>query len=82
MYVRLLRLGDDLRRRHDLSSVRFVASTGAPCAADVKRRMIDWWGPVIHESYAASELGWITHIDSHEALRGPARPAGRCRGWS
>ena len=33
--------------------------------------MIDWWGPVIHESYAASELGWVTHIDSHEALRKP-----------
>jgi long-chain acyl-CoA synthetase len=33
--------------------------------------MIDWWGPVIHESYAASELGWITHIDSEEALRKP-----------
>jgi long-chain acyl-CoA synthetase len=33
--------------------------------------MIDWWGPVIHESYAASELGWVTHIDSQEALRKP-----------
>jgi long-chain acyl-CoA synthetase len=76
MYVRLLRLGDDVRRRHDLSSVRFVASAGAPCAADVKRQMIDWWGPVIHESYAASELGWISHIDSHAALRRPGS-AGR-----
>ena len=44
--------------------------------------MIDWWGPVFHEAYAASELGWISHIDSHEALRGPARPAGRCRACS
>ncbi len=76
MYVRLLRLGDDVRRRHDLSSVRFVASSGSPCAADVKRRMIDWWGPVFHEAYAASELGWISHIDSHEALQRPGS-AGR-----
>ena len=76
MYVRLLRLGDEVRRRHDLSSVRFVASSGSPCAADVKRRMIDWWGPVFHEAYAASELGWISHIDSHEALQRPGS-AGR-----
>ena len=33
--------------------------------------MIDWWGPVIHEAYAASELGWVTHIDSDEARRKP-----------
>jgi acyl-coenzyme A synthetase/AMP-(fatty) acid ligase len=76
MYVRLLRLGEDVRRRYDLSSVRFVASSGSPCAADVKRRMIDWWGPVFHEAYAASELGWISHIDSHEALQRPGS-AGR-----
>jgi len=76
MYVRLLRLGEDVRRRYDLSSVRFVASSGSPCAAEVKRRMIDWWGPVFHEAYAASELGWISHIDSHEALQRPGS-AGR-----
>jgi long-chain acyl-CoA synthetase len=76
MYVRLLRLGEDERRRHDLSSVKFVASTGSPCAADVKRQMIDWWGPVFHETYAASELGWISHIDSHGSLRRPGS-AGR-----
>ncbi|HZJ72018.1 MAG TPA: AMP-binding protein, partial [Planctomycetota bacterium] len=71
MYVRLLRLGEDVRRRYDLSSVRFVASSGSPCAAEVKRGMIDWWGPVFHEAYAASELGWISHIDSHQALQRP-----------
>ena len=76
MYVRLLRLREDVRRRYDLSSVRFVASSGSPCAADVKRRMIDWWGPVFHEAYAASELGWVSHIDSHEALQRPGS-AGR-----
>ena len=76
MFVRLLRLADDERRRFDLRSVSFVASTGSPCAADVKRQMIDWWGPVFHESYAASELGWISHIDSHESLQRPGS-AGR-----
>ena len=71
MYVRLLGLPEAVRRRHDLSSVRFVASTGSPCPPEVKRRMIDWWGPVFHEAYAASELGWVTHIDSAGSLRKP-----------
>ena len=76
MYVRLLALPDDLRAASDVGSMRFVASTGSPCPPDVKRRMIDWWGPVFHEAYAASELGYITHIDSADALRKPGS-AGR-----
>ncbi len=76
MFVRLLRLPDETRRRYDLSSVRFVASTGAACPPDVKRAMIDWWGEVIYESYASSELGYVTVISSAEALRKPGS-AGR-----
>lgn len=71
MYRRLLQLPDDVKRRYDVSSLRFVASTGAPCPMTVKRDMIAWFGPVIHESYAASELGYITHIDSEESMRKP-----------
>lgn len=71
MFSRLLRLPPEVRARYDLRSLRFVASTGAPCPIDVKLEMIKWFGPVIHECYAASELGWITHIDSEEALRKP-----------
>jgi len=76
MYVRLLRLPEDVRKKYDLSSVKFVASTGAPCAPDVKRAMIDWWGHVINESYAASELGYVTAISSAEARLKPGS-AGR-----
>jgi long-chain acyl-CoA synthetase len=79
MYVRLLRLPEETRRRYDVSSIRFVASTGSPCPAEVKRAMIDWWGPRFHEAYAASELGYVTMISSEEALRKPGsagRPAG------
>jgi len=82
MYVRLLRLPEDVKRRYDLSSMRFVASTGSPCPAEVKRAMIDWWGPVFNESYAASELGYVTSISSEEALRKPGaagRPVGEAR---
>ncbi len=71
MYRRLLQLPQAVRRRYNVGSVRFVASTGAPCPQLTKRQMIDWWGPVLHECYAASELGWITHIDSQESLRKP-----------
>jgi len=79
MYVRLLRLPEAVKRRYDLSSVRFVASTGAPCAPDVKQAMLDWWGPVIHETYASSETGMITIQDPESARRKPGsvgRPIG------
>ncbi len=82
MYVRLLRLPDEVRAKYDVSSVRFVASTGAPCAPDVKAKMIAWFGPVINETYASSETGMITSIGSLEALAHPGsagRPVGDAR---
>ncbi len=71
MYVRLLRLPDEVRRRHDLSSLRFISSTGSPCPPDIKRAMIEWWGPVIHEAYGSSELSYMTLLTSEQALRKP-----------
>ena len=76
MYVRLLRLPEDVRNKYDLSSVKFVGSTGAPCAPDVKQAMIDWWGDVINETYAASETGYLTAISSTETRLKPGS-AGR-----
>ncbi|MFD4839195.1 AMP-binding protein [Achromobacter sp. NPDC058515] len=79
MYVRLLKLDARTRASFDLSSLRFVASTGAPCAPELKRAMIDWLGPVVHETYASSEAGMVTAIDSREALARPGsagRPIG------
>jgi len=72
MYVRLLALPREVRARYDLGSMRFVSSTGSPCPPEVKRAMIDWWGPVIHECYGASELGYMTLLTSEQALRKPA----------
>ena len=79
--VRLLRLPDEVKRKYDLSSVQFVASTGSPCPPEVKKQMIDWWGPVINESYASSEAGFITLLSSEESRTHPgsAGPAGRGR---
>ena len=79
MYVRMLRLPDAAKRRYDLASMRFVASTGSPCPPEVKRAMIEWWGPVFHECYASSEAGLITVISSPEALERPGS-AGRAIG--
>ena len=71
MYVRMLALPPAVRARYDLGSMRFVASTGSPCPPDVKRAMIEWWGPVINECYGASELGYMTLLSSAQALRKP-----------
>jgi long-chain acyl-CoA synthetase len=82
MYVRLLKLPPSVRERYDLSSLRFVGSTGAPCAPEVKKALIDWLGPIVYETYASSESGWITVIDSKEALERPGsvgRPVGEAR---
>lgn len=79
MYVRLLRLPDEIKKKYDLSSLTFVASTGSPCAPEVKRRMIDWLGPVIYETYASSETGLITVMNPADAARKPGSaglPAG------
>lgn len=71
MYVRLLALPPAVRARYDLGSMRCVSSTGSACPADVKRAMIQWWGPVINECYGASELGYMTFVTSEQALRKP-----------
>src|SRR5258708_17545763 len=71
MLVRLLRLPDEIKRRRDLSSLRWIVHGAAPCAPTVKRQMIDWWGPVINEYYGATETGIVVWHNSEEALRKP-----------
>ncbi|MFH0298140.1 AMP-binding protein [Bradyrhizobium sp. 31Argb] len=71
MFVRLLRLSDEVRSRYDVSSIRWATHTGAACPPDVKRRMIEWWGPVIHETYGATETGPAVGCNSHEWLAHP-----------
>ena len=56
-FRRLLALPADVRARADVSSLRHVIHSAAPCPVDVKRQMIAWWGDVIYEYYAASEGG-------------------------
>jgi long-chain acyl-CoA synthetase len=56
-FRRLLALPEETRKRYDVSSMRAAIHSAAPCPPDVKRKMLDWWGPVITEYYAASEGG-------------------------
>ncbi len=65
MFHRLLSLPDDVRERADVSSLRLVCHGAAPCPVWVKRAMIEWWGPVLLEYYAATEgLGtWVTSTE-------------------
>ena len=71
MFVRLLRLPEAVRQRYDLSSLRHVTHAAAPCPPDVKRAIIEWWGPVIHEFYGATDLGAPTACDSVDWLQKP-----------
>jgi long-chain acyl-CoA synthetase len=69
-FHRLLALSDDVKRRYDLSSLRAMIHAAAPCPVDIKRRMLEWWGPTIWEYYAASEGGG-TVVSPQEWLRFP-----------
>jgi long-chain acyl-CoA synthetase len=71
MFIRLLRLPEEVRRRYDLSSLRAVAHSAAPCPVEVKRRMIEWFGPVIYEYYSATEAAGHVSIGSAEWLEHP-----------
>jgi len=71
MFIRLLRLPEDVRRRYDVSSLQAVAHSAAPCPVEVKRRMIEWFGPVINEYYSATEAAGHVSIRSEEWLEHP-----------
>lgn len=66
MFVRLLKLSEEERTRSDLSSLRCVIHAAAPCPIEVKERMLEWWGPVIHEYYSSSEGNGFTMIGPEE----------------
>jgi acyl-CoA synthetase (AMP-forming)/AMP-acid ligase II len=71
MFVRMLKLPEDVRSRYDLSSLKVAIHAAAPCPVDVKHAMIEWWGPVIYEYYSATEGAGFTTITSAEWLQKP-----------
>lgn len=71
MFVRMLKLPEAERRRHDLSSLQCAVHAAAPCPIPVKRQMIEWWGPILHEYYAGTEGNGFCAINSQEWLAHP-----------
>jgi long-chain acyl-CoA synthetase len=70
MFHRLLALPDAVRDAADVSSLRAVSHAGAPCAVELKYRMLDWVGPIVSESYSATE-GAGTSVTAEEWLERP-----------
>ncbi|MDM4142872.1 MULTISPECIES: acyl-CoA synthetase [Mycobacterium] len=71
MFVRMLKLPAPVRERYDVSSLRCVIHAAAPCPVDVKHRMMDWFGPIIHEYYGGTEGFAGTTIGPSEWLDHP-----------
>src|SRR5262245_33268277 len=81
MFVRMFRLPTAVRESYDLSSLRRVLHTGAPCPVVVKRQMLEWWGPIIDEYYSGTEDLGATYISAREWLEHPGsvgRPIDEC----
>lgn len=70
-FIRLLKLPAAQRSRRDLSSLVCVFHAAAPCPADIKRQMLNWWGPIIHEYYSSTELNGLTAATPDEWLAHP-----------
>ena len=71
MFIRMLKLPDDVRSRYDLSTHKVAIHAAAPCPIEVKQKMIEWWGPILQEYYAATEAIGITLVDSQTWLTKP-----------
>ena len=56
-FIRMLQLPDEVKQKYSVSSMKWAIHAAAPCPVDVKRKMLEWWGPVIWEYYAATEGG-------------------------
>jgi long-chain acyl-CoA synthetase len=71
MFVRMLDLPGAERALYHAPSHRKAIHSGAPCSIPVKRAMIEWWGPILHEYYSGTESAGFTHVTSEDWLRFP-----------
>ena len=68
MFVRMLKLPEEVRLKYDVSSLSCAIHAAAPCPIPIKEQMIDWWGPVIYEYYAGTEGNGFVQLNSEEWL--------------
>ncbi|WP_375487773.1 fatty-acid--CoA ligase FadD4 [uncultured Mycobacterium sp.] len=71
MFTRMLKLPESVRNSYDVSSLKRVMHAAAPCPVEIKKQMMDWWGPIIDEYYASSEAIGSTLITAEEWLAHP-----------
>jgi acyl-CoA synthetase (AMP-forming)/AMP-acid ligase II len=71
MFIRLLKLDDERRSAYDLSSLTFAVHSAAPCPIEVKRQMMEWWGPIVHEYYGGTEGSGFVYCSPEEWLAHP-----------
>jgi len=71
MFIRMLKLPKEIQRKYDLSSLQIAVHAAAPIPVQVKQEMIDWWGPVLTEYYAGTELNGFVFVHSPEWLEHP-----------
>lgn len=71
MFVRLLKLPIETKALFKTDSLRFVIHAAAPCPVEVKRKMLEWFGPVIYEYYSGTEANGFTAINPQEWLEHP-----------
>ncbi|HVZ67881.1 MAG TPA: AMP-binding protein [Rhizomicrobium sp.] len=71
MFVRMLKLPEEVRNKYDVSSLKTAIHAAAPCPIEVKRKMIEWWGPVLHEYYAGTEGNGFVYTNSTDWLAHP-----------
>ncbi len=68
MFVRMLKLPEADRLKHDVTSLEIAIHAAAPCPIPVKEQMIAWWGPVLQEYYAGTEGNGFCAINSEQWL--------------
>src|SRR5258708_22823008 len=72
MFVRMLKLPEEVRTRYDVSSLKGAIHAAAPCPVDSKAKMIEWWGPILIEYYGGSPANRTPRSASPQLLTHPA----------
>ncbi|MFN2594115.1 MAG: AMP-binding protein [Actinomycetota bacterium] len=60
MIKRILALDDNVKARHDLSSLRLVLASGSAMSPELRRDAMNLFGKVLYDLYGSTEIGWVT----------------------
>ncbi len=71
MFIRMLKLDEEVRTKYDVSSLKCCVHAAAPCPVPTKKAMIEWWGPILHEYYAGTEGNGFVYCNSEDWLAHP-----------